>query len=198
MKCSNVIVPGFEHTNKIKNPGLETKIERDITAYHSTDQVFKTFKEPEIGYHFAEKPELAHNAALKGGKHNPFEMERRLGIKNPLILEEGLNNGWYAWRLLEKLADLGVINDNEFNKYMDLAEKYEDAETAFELTNSEYRVKIKNMFKELLNSKGYDSIKYWNTFDAGPTMDQLMSGETSNVTPGWSYIVFSNKQIKTP
>jgi len=30
MKCSNVIVPGFEHTNKIKNPGLETKIERDI------------------------------------------------------------------------------------------------------------------------------------------------------------------------
>ena len=96
------------------------------------------------------------------------------------------------------IQHIGVINDNEFNKYMDLAEKYEDAETAFELTNSEYRVKIKNMFKELLNSKGYDSIKYWNTFDAGPTMDQLMSGETSNVTPGWSYIVFSNKQIKTP
>ena len=31
MKCSNVIVPGFEQTNKIKNPGLETKIERDIS-----------------------------------------------------------------------------------------------------------------------------------------------------------------------
>ena len=26
MKCSNVIVPGFEETSKIKNPGLEAKI----------------------------------------------------------------------------------------------------------------------------------------------------------------------------
>jgi len=30
MKCSNVIVPGFEHTNKIKNPGLEMKMEKDF------------------------------------------------------------------------------------------------------------------------------------------------------------------------
>jgi len=31
MKCSNVIVPGFEETSKIKNTGLETKIEYGFT-----------------------------------------------------------------------------------------------------------------------------------------------------------------------
>lgn len=30
MKCSNVIVPGFEETNKIKNPGLEAKIGSEL------------------------------------------------------------------------------------------------------------------------------------------------------------------------
>ena len=28
MKCSNVSVPGFEDTNKIKNPGLEMKVDK--------------------------------------------------------------------------------------------------------------------------------------------------------------------------
>ena len=42
MKCSNVIVPGFEETSKIKNPGLETKIDRDIEE--------RMKKHPQRGY----------------------------------------------------------------------------------------------------------------------------------------------------
>lgn len=71
MKCSNVIVPGFEQTNKIKNPGLETKIESGITekerevksmlSYYGipSEEYREKWRKSKPGAKFEQDPELA-------------------------------------------------------------------------------------------------------------------------------------------
>jgi hypothetical protein len=207
MKCNITSVPGYADTSKIKNPGLETKFEQLITAFHSTDQKFTKFKNPQIGFHFAATKELAHNAALKGYKRDPFEMEVKLGIKSPLVVQDPPSNGWYGGDMLDRLFDQGVISAKEHNKYWDMFEKYEDSVNSFKMTNEQFNNKVSKMFKNILRSKGYDSIKYWNTFDAGLSPQQLETitpGENKGewvvkgeeTAPDWSYIVFDNKHIE--
>ena len=41
MKCSNVIVPGFEETNKIKNKPLEMKLEKLVSDAEKEKKVKK-------------------------------------------------------------------------------------------------------------------------------------------------------------
>jgi hypothetical protein len=128
MGCPTSIVPGYTDTSKIKNPGLEMKIEREMTtAFHSTDQVFTVFENPQIGFHFAANPELAHNAAVMGGRNNPFEIEFKLGLKKPLTVKDPPANGWAGDILVDKLLTQGVISEKEYNRSLDMFEKYEDS-----------------------------------------------------------------------
>ena len=194
-----------------KKPYLDVELQEmlkdgAVLAYHSTDQKYKTFENPQIGFHFAANKELAHNAAVMGGRQNPFEIEFKLGLKKPLTVTDPPANGWYGGDVLDRLLTQGVISEKEHNRSWDMFEKYEDQSNNYEITEATFDKRVSKMIKNLLASKGFDSIKYWNTYDAGYTAQQLenmtqndkgdylISGEP--IAPDWSYIVFDNKQIE--
>lgn len=193
-----------------KKPYLDVQVQEMLkemtTAFHSTDQVFTVFENPQIGFHFAANPELAHNAAVMGGRNNPFEIEFKLGLKKPLTVKDPPANGWGGDILVDKLLTQGVISEKEYNRSLDMFEKYEDQLNNDAITEATFDKRVSKMIKNLLASKGFDSIKYWNTYDAGYTAQQLenmtrndkgdylISGEP--IAPDWSYIVFDNKQIE--
>jgi hypothetical protein len=208
-KCGRNSIPGLKEADAFTRGSapLAMKIEREMTtAFHSTDQEFTVFAFPQIGFHFAANKELAHNAAVMGGRKNPFEIEFKLGLKKPLTVTDPPANGWYGGDVLDRLLTQGVISEKEHNRSWDMFEKYEDQSNNYEITEATFDKRVSKMIKNLLASKGFDSIKYWNTYDAGYTAQQLenmtrndkgdylISGEP--IAPDWSYIVFDNKQIE--
>lgn len=157
-----------------------------VIAYHATDSNFNEFddKYSEIGFHFAETPELAKNAVIKTGKEPKIVKKASLSI-NPILLT-GQPNGFHGFRVIDDLFDRGVADEYEYDALM---EKYEDLED--ELSQDELKITISRLIRNFIKSKGYDSIKYYNEFDAGLNIE----GTGEDVNAGYSYIIFDNDQV---
>jgi GNAT superfamily N-acetyltransferase len=157
-----------------------------VIAYHATDSNFNEFddKYSEIGFHFAETPELAKNAVIKTGKEPKIVKKASLSI-NPILLT-GQPNGFHGFRVIDDLFDRGVADEYEYDALMG---KYEDLED--ELSQYELKITISRLIRNFIKSKGYDSIKYYNEFDAGLNIE----GTGEDVNAGYSYIIFDNDQV---
>ena len=181
-------------------------------VWHATSSNFNDFYLKEIGFHFAETPELALNAASLSGKQGAVAKPFRLSVRNMLEIT-GQKNGFGAEDLLEDMLDRGYINDDQFNEAYDALEYMDDNPEEFEdriykemeskgiWVNEPmviYKQAQAEVLKPFLYKWGIDSFKYWNTFDAyGLYSVFLKDGEEidSPVQPNWSYIALDNNQI---
>lgn len=100
MKCSNTIVPGFEQTNKIKNPGLETKIEKDINTAN------KPFKQESLDrYTKYDAQELSE------GKILYMSPDDFLALAAPLFYGDKEVDSYYAEQIKEgNKMDIPYLN----------------------------------------------------------------------------------------
>ena len=216
MSLLNAIVRASQKAKSVKtnlDEGLLRQVENQtqpITGWHSTNEIFDTFDNPQIGYHFANNPELAKRASEKGNKFNTQQFEYELDIKNPFVIEKAnlSPSGWSPYQLLDNMDEGGLIkSQKEYDNILDNIEKLEDDLGNYKIDDNQYNHEVKRMFRDLLSDKGYDGIKWWNDFDNSPTMEQLSKAKWDDklggyVVPGktldpdWSYIAFSNKQIK--
>lgn len=141
----------------------------EIDAYHGSNADIEKFHEGEgIGPHFGTPEQAAHFANRPGGVVYPVKLK----FKNTLALPDG------AWEnppsLLVKLEKEGIISEKE----MDVLpwEKIASREP----TKAEMREYL-NKVKELIKSKGYDSIAYHNRSE-GPGISYIPLDPKSQVT----------------
>jgi hypothetical protein len=167
----------FKQSSIVSNEGAPKVV------FHATDRDFKVFANPELGYHFAEVEDLAHNAARKGGKYKTKSMPVFLSLENPIEIT-GQGNGFKFFNLLDDLLERGHLNSDDYNTFMDEYDEYED--TMMDFDDEENRLRINDMTKRVANLIGADGFKYWNEFDSG-----------EGVEPNWSYIALDPKQIKS-
>ena len=114
MRCSNTIVPGFEETSKIKNPGLAAKLEfalrkGEVEAFHgSPDKNIKEFK-------------LGKKAKNRTG--NPA------GIYSAANIDEARSYGDNVYRLgveKGKVFDLQSKNRHKYPITKSMVDKYKE------------------------------------------------------------------------
>ena len=161
-----------------------------IEGYHASLSKVTTFDinkidDASLGFHFAETPELAINAAIKAGKRNPVVAKYFLDIKNPLRIT-GQPNGFSAFKVLDDMMKHGQLSDDLYNTFMD---RYDDIEEGgvFDIA-----LEVNAMMRDLLGTLGNDGFEYMNTFDAGLNIQ----GTGTDVQAGLSWIVLSPRQIR--
>ena len=141
---------------------------KNIIAYHGTTKKFKTFdasKIKELGFHFGSKEQAETVIFLKKGTIKKY----RLTLKNPFDICSDLGN----WADLSMLKEyFGPANEGP------LSEEYEKG-----------LIKSAHDVVKYLKLKGYDGIKYQNSFE-GDTNRKMGTKEQD------AFIVFDVKNIK--
>ena len=176
-------------------PDTTPPVKGPIQVRHATTaDNFDTFSNPEIGFHFADDPMLAANAAIKTGK-DPKELkilDVELNMNNPVeITAQG--NSFNAPDVLEDMVNRGYINDQQFEDAYARAMIIEDRTIAKDTTYvsaSEAKILENELIKEVAETVGIDGFYYHNEFDAGLNPE----GTGLDVMPGRSYIALRPEQ----
>ena len=146
-----------------------------MVVYHGTDAVFDQFKTPhpygDIGYHFGSSAQA--NEVADGTKDYPDTMSPNiipayLSLQNPYDLVTDLGGEWNdmdMWR--EVMDDAEVFEEIEMEGW----ESAEDVKASF-------------------LAKGYDGIKYQNSFEGAPNTKMGSVDQDA-------YIAFNPNQIKS-
>lgn len=163
-----------------------------IVAYHASNRRFEEFSldtlsVTSLGFHFAETPELAANAAIKAGKHNPEVWAFELTLENPLQVP-GLDNGFAAFRLLDKMFSEGLLTEEQYYVYMDRYDEIEEGDS-FDMPQE-----VNSLMRDLLAELNHDGFAYFNTFDSGLNLED--TGQ--DVEPAMSWIVLDPAKISKP
>jgi|DEB0MinimDraft_6_1074348.scaffolds.fasta_scaffold00506_12 site-specific DNA-cytosine methylase len=159
-------------------------------VYHSTDADFDAFdpRRSEIGFHFAASPELATNAAIKGGRLPSNLTSREYDLDTKGFVEiAGQGNGFTAFRLIEDLADRGFIDNDRFGELMD---RYEAIEDELATDPEEFALAVNRLMRDAVEPLGIKGFYYDNQFDSG--LNLLGTGQ--DVQPGRSYIALTPDQ----
>lgn len=175
-------------TEMRKLMSLYESVSAGMIVYHASDRKITNFNldfisDSSLGFHFAETPELAVNAAIKAGKVHPEAHPYRLAINNPLRIK-GQENGFPAFRVLDSMIEANQLNDEQYNQFMT---RYEEIEDEYD----DLAIKANALMREVLSTLGHDSFEYMNNFDAGMNL----VGTGHNVKPALSWIVLDPKQI---
>ena len=168
-----------------------TDADRFSIAYHATDKPFSKFdvSHSQIGFHFADSASLAENAAIKGGRRPETVSSRRFEFDDNSFIEiSGQPNGFKAWKLLDELVDLGVIDESSYNESVD---RYEDIESEFAVDEEGFARETNGLIRRLVEPLGIKGFYYQNDFDAGLNM----YGGGEDVSPGRSFIVLDPNEI---
>ena len=159
-----------EQIEFFKNSKVRDEKGRLLVLYHGTGRSFTVFRKGDIGFHFGTKAQAHRSQAWgKDGKTDSYY----LNITNPLVLEYDYGS-WDGEFLAPRFIrdevattpeDIKILKDIEENMY-----------------GGAYSSPASTALRNWIKSKGYDGIKYQNSFEG--------SGNY------YSYIAFHPNQIK--
>ena len=181
----------------------------DGVVWHASSNEFNNFEVREVGFHFAETPELAQNAAKLNNKHDAVPRAFRLNCKNT-VETTAQKNGFNSERILEDLMERGALDEGAVNQFYEkvLNGFYDDPQEIEDKVYKDlydkgiyYNIDIgqqaeSELISKFLISQGIDCLKYWNTFDAfGMSSLFVEEDKEAPVQPDWSYIVLDSSSI---
>ncbi len=146
-----------------------------MVVYHGTTANFTVFKRGDVGYHVGTKEQAERRVrGLKDAKIMPLYAS----IEKPLEIEADYGD-WSGNSLANRFLENGMLED-----YPGAEDKLREILKIDRAAKGESAAERKNRaVRELLQSLGYDGIKYLNTFE----------GDGNS----YSYIVFESEQIKS-
>ncbi len=146
-----------------------------MVVYHGTDSDFTVFKKGDVGFHVGTKEQAEHRVR---GVINAKIMPLYADIKHPLEIEADYGD-WSGNSLANRFLDNGMLED-----YPGVEDTLRDILEVDRAKGGKSAAERKNhAVRDLLQSLGFDGIKYLNTFE----------GDGNS----YSYIVFEPSQIKS-
>jgi hypothetical protein len=171
-----------------------------VNVFHSTDVEFDTFRDRDIGFHFAANADLADNAAKLTGKEGatakPFNINTTDFIE---ISDQG--NRFDPYDIVEELNTSGRLSNERADSIMDGLADIEDRMDLFD------EQKLRNLqgeyFSKAMKDEGIRGFKYMNVYDAYGEASRFMDNpevmkqlKAQGVQPDFSYIVLDNADIQ--
>ena len=184
-----------------KQLGVTQKVAPEsVNVFHSTDVEFDTFRDRDIGFHFAANADLADNAAKLTGKEGatakPFNINTTDFIE---ISDQG--NRFDPYDIVEELNTSGRLSDERANSIMDGLADIEDRMDFFD--EQQLRNLQGEYFSKAMKDEGIRGFKYMNVYDAYGEASRFMDNpevmkqlKAQGVQPDFSYIVLDNADIQ--
>ncbi|QDP52908.1 MAG: hypothetical protein Unbinned4512contig1001_46 [Prokaryotic dsDNA virus sp.] len=194
---------GFLLKQGLKKPMYNSDMYRDLKpAFHATNVDFDTFKNPEIGFHFAATPELAENAAKLSGKDGATARPYMLDTTNFVKISDQPNR-FDPYQIVDELQDQGYLKWNNKGQIQKKLDEIEEKGIDNYLLDQEIQTEQSNYLSSILDKEGIEGFTYDNVYDAYGEASRFMNIpsvakelKSQGVQPAESYIVLDNKFIR--